>query len=34
MEDWDVIWISENFDFFYSDTDPDIAHSLRLVKGR
>lgn len=34
IEDWDVIWISEIFDFFYSDTDPDIAHSVRLVKGR
>ena len=31
---WDVLGISENFDIFYSDTDPDIAHSIRLVEGR
>jgi hypothetical protein len=34
LEDKNLIWITDNFETFYSDTDPDISHSIRLVKGR
>ncbi len=34
LEDWSVVWISENFEIIYSKWDSKTAHSVRLVKGR
>lgn len=34
LGDWNLVWISENFEIFYSGDHSNTAHSLRLVKGR